>query len=509
MATQQTKDKKALERYLAKLDLIRKSGVLSATETKEDQAARIERAKKDFAYCVSYYFPHYADAATPDFHIEAARHIKRKPIGKTFLQWGRGLAKSVVADILVPFWLHIQGEPMYMVVVGSSAKKAEQLLSDIHAEFEGNPRIVHDFGEQKINGSWEDGYFVTKSGFVGQSLGMGMNVRGLRERGLRPTYIVVDDIETRDIAKNPKRQDEIAKWIERDLIPTMDGDKRRFVYAHNKYAPRMIQTVLQAKHPKWKVLEVAAYNPVTFEPRWKSKYSKTYYRELIEGDDGVGTLAGKAEYNNEPHIEGKIFLDEHIQWTDLPRIDHFQLIVGHWDVAYSGSPTGDFNAITVCGVKGKDYFYIDGYCKQSKMKAAVDWMCNFQKELPGSAEVHWQFEAQFWNDEVERIIQECEQAHGIDLNIVRTERPKSNKYDRILSMHPVFQGGKFYFNNKKRSHNDTQEGLAQLKGIEPGYKTHDDFPDALEGTQKRLSQEIRVGNYADPVTVPRTHSKRY
>ena len=46
-------------------------------QLKEEQKARIERAKKDYGYMVSYYFPHYATAKSADFHIEFARETAR------------------------------------------------------------------------------------------------------------------------------------------------------------------------------------------------------------------------------------------------------------------------------------------------------------------------------------------------------------------------------------------------------------------------------------------------
>ena len=116
----------------------------------------------------------------------------------------------------------------------------------------------------------------------------------------------------------------------------MDGQYKRFIQANNRFAPVMIQTMLQEAHPKWVVHQVNAYDPVTFEPTWKSKYSEDYFRELVEGADGIGALAANAEYNNSPHIEGVIFKDEQFQWSEnIPRIDHYEMIIAHWDVALS------------------------------------------------------------------------------------------------------------------------------------------------------------------------------
>ncbi|GLB51715.1 hypothetical protein NBRC110019_07540 [Neptunitalea chrysea] len=474
-------DKIALERYKKRLEFARSAGQINPYETKDEQKARIERAKRDPEYLVQEYFPHYATAACADFQIESAMLTLKNPTIKLFDQWGRGLAKSVWDDIIKPFWLWIQNEAHYMVVVTVNKDRAAELAEDLRAEFEANPKIIHDFGEQSKSGQWEKGFYITKDGFIVKGLGAGQSVRGLRVKSRRPDYIVVDDLETKETVKNPARQDEYVKWIERDLIPTMDGKIRRFLYANNRFAPVMIQTKLQEKHPKWKVLQVNAYDPVTYKPTWWQKYDDDYYRELEDPDEGIGILAAQAEYNNKPHVEGTIFKQENVQWGKMPKINHFNIIFGFWDIAYAGTKTSDYNAIVLQGVINGDYWIIDNFCKQSKMAEAVAYMCNITKDWLKRAPtvtIHWRYEAQFWNDEVERIIQEGQKLYNVKLNISRFDGPKTKKYDRILRLHPYYQSGRIYYSDKLKSNNDTQTGIAQLMGIEPGYKTHDDWPDA-------------------------------
>lgn len=460
---------------------------VNPNESKEQKKERIEKAKKDYAFMVSYYFPHYATCDCADFHVEFARMVAKNKLFKGFAEWGRGLAKSVTTDILIPFWLWMRGEPVYMVIIGNSEKKAIQLLADLRAEFEQNPRIIADFGEQKTQGSWEDAFFMTKSGFIGQALGMGQNVRGLRVKNQRPNYLVPDDIETKDTIKNEKRQDEVVTWILQDLIPTMDGDTRRFIQSNNAAYPIMIQKKLQEKNPKWKVHHIKAYDPVTYKPRWAAKYHDTYYKEL---EQEIGILAALSEYNNEPHVEGKIFKHDQIQYCQLPKINHFETIVGHWDVAYAGTPTADYNAVKIWGLKNRNFYQIDCFVKKTKMRAAVEYMADFQKNLPKSAIINWQFESQFWNDEVQRTIKEVEDDFRLKLNIIKVNTPRVKKYDRMLTMQPYYQNNRVWYSNKLKSHNDTQVGLSQLFGIEPGYRGHDDSPDADERCFDRLSKHI-------------------
>lgn len=488
-------DKIALERYRKKLQLIRDAGVANAFESEGDKDERIKRAKKDVKFLVSYYFPHYATAECANFQIKSAKDTLKNPTEKKFDQWGRGLAKSVWDNIIKPFWLWLHDQAHYMVVVTTNKDRASELLEDLRAEFEANPRIIADFGEQHNLGQWEKGFFITKSGFIGKALGAGQSVRGLRVKAQRPDLIVVDDLETKETIANPKRQKKLANWIERDLIPTMDGNIRRFLYANNRFAPVMIQTILQERHPDWKVHNVPAYDPVTYKPTWHQKYSDTYYRDV---EKEIGVLAAKAEYNNEPHIEGEIFKEEQIQWGKRPRLNHFKIIVGHWDVAYAGTPSSDYNAVRIWGLKDKDFWYIDSFVKQCKMRDAVAYMCDMQRLLPPSVIIHWRFESQFWNDEVERTINEVSEEHGVRLNIVKTDAPKTNKYDRILTLQPYYQNGRIFYDEKKKSHSSTQIGLQQLYGIEPSYKTHDDAPDADEQCITFLSKHIYIGSTGKP-----------
>lgn len=483
-------DKIALERYRKKLEIARSAGVRNPFETDKEKETAIALCRKSFPDMVKRYFPHYADAATPDFHISFANQLKKDKTWKGMCVFGRALGKSVLNDIFIPFWLWMNGEPVYFVLVGNNYDRAKQLLEDLRAEFEANPQIIADFGEQYNPGNWEEGFFITKDGFIGQALGTGQSVRGLRVKNKRPTHIAVDDVETKELLKNPKRMNELVRWVERDLIPTMDGEHRRYVHVNNLSAKVMVMTLLRDRHPEWKWVQVNAYDPVTYLPRWKDKYPPEYYRMM---EEEIGTLAAHAEFNNKPHVEGAIFKEEQIQWAKMPYMNGFKIIVGFWDVAYAGTPTADYNAVTVGGLREKDFWNIANFCRQSKMREALEWMANFQLNLPSTVLVHWYYEAQFWNDEVQRTIEEVEQLFRVNLNLIKSDRPTGAKYDRILKLQAYYQNGRIFTNEKLKGNNDTQVGHSQLFGIEPGYKSHDDWPDAWQQCVGKLEPYVAYG----------------
>ncbi len=336
--------------------------------------------------------------------------------------------------------------------MSDSKERAEELLSDVQAELEGNALLIHDFGEQKNEGSWALGKFETKDQrFIGRAFGIKKKVRGgVRIGHRRPNYWSIDDLETPDTIGNPKRMRKQAEIIERDIIPTMTGHHRRVVYANNKFARVMTQTILQERHPKWKVHQIKAYNKATHKPAWPSMYSKQYY---IQQEEDMGIPAAYAEYLHETKLEGKNFSEDMIQWAKLPGWLDFDMIIAHWDIAYTDNDTSDYNAVRVWGVKDRKFYMIDCFVRQAKMKLACNWMCEFKKGLPnGGVNILFQYESQFWNEEVQRNIDEAEDAHNVSLNIMKVDTPPhTNKLGRMLKMVPYYQNARTYYNEELKA----------------------------------------------------------
>jgi hypothetical protein len=486
------KDKKAIEEYRKRVEWLLSVTLDEIEDTKDSKTARIERTKKDYRYMVKTYFSHIADCECGDFQIELAEKVKRHKTFKGFAEWPRGFAKSVHCTIFIPFWLHINDQSWYYLQISNCFDAASDLLDDLRAELEANQKIIRDFGEQKVIGKkWERGYFITANGYIGRALGVGQKVRGLRVGNRRPDLINADDMETEEINNNPQRQDSQAKWIERSLIPTMTGKFRRFLYSNNRWAKRMIQTILQEKHPTWFVHHLKAYDPATLESTWPEMYPKEYWETQIKE---LGTLACQAEYNQEPHTEGKIFTDKLFRWEKTPRIDHYDHVLAYWDVAYSEKDTADYNAIRVWGKKGDYYYLIKSFVRQCKMYDAIEWMFLFHSLVPSGVSLIFWYESQFWNDALQMVYKQLKKKYKWDIPLITDDRNKPNKYKRILTLLPYYQQGRIIYNERDKSSNDMQEGTAQLKGIEPGYKTHDDAPDADEGAIFKLNEMFAPGD---------------
>lgn len=478
-------DVKAQQAYLEKIQRARATGLkINPSESLTDKMNRIQKAKSDVLFFVQTYLTHYATVDSADFQLEFAYMVKNDPLFKGYAEWGRGLAKSVWSDVIIPLWLWINKESTYMCIVSDTFDRACDLLEDIRAEFEANELLIHDFGVQYNQGYWEKGNFCTINGFIGKAFGAKQKVRGLRKGSRRPDLWIIDDLETPQTIKNAKMQDDYAEWIETDVIPTMTGHYRRVIGANNRFAGRMVQTILKERHPEWTWHLIPAYNPVTYQPRWSAMYTSDFYRQQ---EKDMGIIAAHSEYNHVPLIKGKIFKPEQIKYGKLPDLHTMNAIISHWDIAYAGNSTSDFNAVRIWGRHEQNFWLIDGFVRQTKMKEAVQWMCMKQAEyLSQGITVYWQYEAQFWNDEVQRVIDEAEKESGVSLNLVKVVRPKVAKLFLLLSMQPYYQNVRIYYNEDLKSNFDFQEGLKQLFAVEPGMTYHDDSPDADEQAVKKL-----------------------
>lgn len=499
MAT--AEDKSALKAYLEKVARARSTkNLINPDESTLEKMERIRRAKDDYGYMVKTYFPHYCTkddingnpimVECADFQVDHIHKVKDDPLYMGYAEWGRGLAKSVHHNVFLPIFLWMNKQSRFFCLASDTFDRACDLLEDIRAEFEGNELLIHDFGEQENPGYWEKGNFVTTSGFICKAFGARMKTRGLRKGRNRPDLWVLDDLETVQSINNSRIQDKYAEWVENDVIPTMTGTFRRFIGVNNRFAGRMVQTILKERHPDWDWNLVKAYNPLTYEPAWKSMYSAEFYRQQ---EKAMGILAAHAEYNHEALVKGKIFKPEMVLWGKLPDLHCMNAIVGHWDIAYAGTDTSDFNACKVWGRHLKDFWLIDGFVKQSKMKLCVEWMCLKQLEFKAKGIIcFWQYESQFWNDEVKRTIEETEKEMGVELNLIAVVRSTTAKLLRMLTMHPYYQNGRIHVNEELKGNPDVSTGLKQLYAIEPGMTEHDDSPDADEQAIKKLEL------YTDP-----------
>lgn len=483
------------------------------SDSEKDQEKRIQKAKKDFAFFVKTYFPHYAEFPTAKFQVDAAKAIQKDKNIIAVLEWAREHAKSVHADVLFPIWLMIQNELKFMVLVGSSKDNAVILLQDLKLELEVNPTLIHDFGEFHNHGSWSDDHFVTKQGQTFVARGRGQSPRGLRNRKNRPDYLVLDDVDDDEIVNNSDRMDKLEKWFWGAMYGALRIAGARIVVAGNRiHKKSLVARIAGNINAGDKLNEGVFYqriNAWTEKKRedgtiervlaWAEKFK---IEDLERKISKMPRRISQIEYFNNPMIEGKIFKAEHFHFKK--RLKKYNNMVGYFDPSFSDRSTADFKAIVVLGKEADEIHLLDSFCRKCSISEAMHWMYtkDIEYRKKGITFIWW-IEKQFYNQVFEDELYRLKDQYGYLLRLVQDDRVKPNKKQRIESLEPLFTRSLVAVSDELKGHLETEEGINQFLLFSDSSNYHDDFPDAFEGAAFKLEADYRVSHAPAPRVVIR------
>lgn len=529
------------ERHCREIERATKSDL--PIETAKQKNDRIASLLSDYKLFFEYYFPNYAKSQCAWFHILIAHLLLKNKVFKGILEWFRGAAKSVHADLGYPMWLKAHGQMKCMLLVGQTEPAAAKLLAGLQAQFTSNKRYINDFGEQNLKGNWADGEFITKDGTAFYAIGIGQSPRGARNEEFRPDYIVVDDVDTKKRCKNPRLVREAIDWVMEDLMGCFDEGFERFLLVNNRFSKTSILSGLVedkllngyenslkelskilkdngikpsptftksidgytlSKKGNWYHLKVNAIDKQG-NPTWPEKYTRQYWHDKRED---LGSLSFSREYLNNPVELGKVFKTQWIKYKKVLPLHEYDQLVAYCDPSFKNTATSDYKAIVLLGRKGREIHIIKSFCKQASISTMVRWFYDLHESLPKTVLCDYWIEASFMQDMLMDEFAVEGDARGYQLPIRGDTRQKPEKYSRIEAMSPLFERGFVYVNEDIKSDPDFTEGLEQLLAIEPGYKTPDDWPDATEGGVWMLQRSGRTQRNEIRV-YGRDYSKRY
>lgn len=497
-------------------------------ETKADQEHRKKTALGDYNFFFKTYLSIFCDEGTTDcapFQIKAAvRLCAPRPVDDpnliAILEWPREHAKSVHACVGYPMWMLAKGTLNGMILMGKNEEAACVLLGDIQAQLQFNALFIHDFGDQYNMGDWADGDFTTKGGIRFLAIGRDQTPRGARKGEKRPNYAVVDDIDDDQIVNNQKRVKAIVDRIMGALYFALDTKKGgTLVLAGNRIHPQSVLAHMvgdiKPGAPKREGIyhsKIFAIDPKTDLPSWP-RYS---YGQIMNKVKVAGVL-GRREFFHENHIEGSIFKDAYFNWITMRNLHKYKIIVGYFDPSFENNPKSDFKAVRVWGgfsTPSGDWHRhcLKSFVRRAELVEAFRFMSEYEDKLPVGVGVLWFVEKQFFN----RPIQEALAAHNKqrrlerkkELIVITDNTNKDNKYIRIVKMEPSYSNGENFYNIDEIHNPDMIEGNNQLKGIEPGYNTPDDSPDADQGAHEQLDKHKPERNWK-PQTGRRTRKQSW
>ena len=474
-------------------------------DTPEVREDRRLRARRDYQFFVETYFPHLATAKCGKFHLDAANYLLKHPDTRALFEWARGHAKSSHLSLLIPLWLKIQ-KPRgmsVMVLVSKSEDMATRLLSDLQAELQHNQAFIADYGEQVKSGSWAEGEFHTSDGCLFVALGRGQSPRGLKDRGKRPDYIVIDDIDDDELIRNPRRVGDVLEWALTALAGTMAMGRGRFVMVGNRIGKDSILS-RYAERPGVYHTTVNALDKKGL-PSWGENYTPDEIRKMREF---IGERRFQKEYMNNPINEGAVFQRKHIRYGKMLDLKLYKTLVCYTDPSFKNSATADYKATMLVGKTAEGAFHvIKAFADQTSVTNMVAWHYSIMDFVNGKVPVLYYMEANFMQDLLLDEFKTVGNITGSHIPIRGDQRSKPDKFARIEAMSPLFERSLVLLNEKEKDSPGFITLADQLLMFEKGSKSHDDAPDALEGAIWLLSKRTR--NNDAPFKMGRRESRQY
>lgn len=444
-----------------------------------ERSVRIARARKDYGYFVQTYFPSIVTCESAPFHLSAAREIREKKRLRKVYKWARGMAKSSNMGTLIPLWLLIQEQPdfRFMVLVSKSEDAATGLLQDVQLEIEENTALRDDFGNLKGSGDWTDKKFTTANGCTFTALGRGQSPRGLKKRGNRPDYILIDDIDDDELVKNHRRVDQVEEWCMSALFGTMQAGRGRFIVVGNLIHKYSVLAKIAAR-VTFEVSRVDILDK-NGRPSWASNHT---LEEINALRLDMGERHFNKEYMNEPSQEGTVFKRKWLRWDKMLPLREYAALVAYTDPSWKSSTKNDYKATCLLGKTRDGYYHvIKMFADQTTVAAMVQWHYDIDAYVDGKKPVRYMMEANMIQELMIEEFKKVGAACGHQIPVIPDSRKKPDKFSRIEALQPLFERGLVIFNKDEKSSRGFAVLEEQLIGFERGSAMHDDAPDALEG----------------------------
>jgi hypothetical protein len=203
-----------------------------------------EAAKKDINFLGALAAPEEFFLSFPVFYVTLFHLLTafKKKIERFAIGIPRGFAKTTFLKLLC-LWYILFSQRKFILIVGASESLAVNTLADI-IDFLGSPNI------RKIFGAWDIAveqdtqtikvFYFRGRNIILRAIGAGTAVRGINRKSARPDVIIMDDVQTRELAENKDLSEELLKWILGTLSMARSNFGCTYIYVGNMYPQNCI-----------------------------------------------------------------------------------------------------------------------------------------------------------------------------------------------------------------------------------------------------------------------------
>ena len=507
-------DKTSLKKWKEEVAALLEESSIDARDTQVEIEKRKRRLEADDEAWFAYYFEAYATAEPAPFHKRATKRLMSHNRWLEVRAWSRELAKSARSMMEVSK-LALTGKIKNVLLVSNTLDNATRLLAPFMENFDKNPRIKQDYGEQKTPGSWEQEEFTCRCGTAFRALGAGQSPRGSRHKNYRPDLILIDDIDTDEECGNDDRIEKKWKWISDALLPTfsVSGNYRILVngniIAKDCSVTRFIEQA--KKSPK-----IAHYEIVNIRDKnGRSSWSKNSEEDIETFFSLYSEATIQREFFNNPLSKGNIFKE--MVWGECPPLHKLTFVIAYGDPSPSNSKNKatSYKACFLIGYYNGKFYVYDGRLDHVTNEEFVEWFYDMRDVVGEKTQLKCFIENNTLQDPFyQQVILPLFAKRGEEkgfISITPDTRKKPEKFDRIEgNLEPMNRQGRLILNIQEKENPHMQRLEEQFLLISRSMKAPADGPDCIEGGWWLLNENLmKLGEESVIIGKRHTNKKRY
>ena len=310
----------------------------------------------------------------------------------------RGSAKSFWASFAFPLWCIAYKHTKNILLVTSTGPLGKSFLRDITTFLENDDRFIKDFGNLVGDKVWNSSQIWCANGITMSVKGSGMDVRGTKMDGFRPTMIICDEILSEANSSTSEQRHKIEDWFNKVVMPA--GEKNCNVFIVGTIlndACLLFKMLTDSQYSDFYTKKYQAVKSFSESPLWdewfdirvnlenqnrlsdSDKFYHDHREEMLKGaevlwdrsDDAycelikerirIGEDAFATEYQNDGVLEENREIKE--EWLERAQYDPAELpeitdvFIGI-DAAATANRKSDDSAITVLGKDANNQYYV-------------------------------------------------------------------------------------------------------------------------------------------------------
>lgn len=304
----------------------------------------------------------------------------------------RGFSKTTITNSNNLYDLYYQ-DHQFFVNISETASHAATQLTNCKNQIEGNELFQNIFGsirpDQRQGFKWTEDWIETmtpegKLGAVMAARGRGGQIRGMNRNAIRPSKILLDDVEDQESVKTPDQRVKTREWFYKAVLPALPRrNPNAGVVAMGTLLHMESLLMVMQRDPRVLTVKFGAVDK-DGEALWKEHMSLDQLEEEKEGAAATGTLnAFYMEYMSElRNDEEAKFHQEYFHYEMPEDLSDIYTAVA-LDPAISDKVDADFSAICVAGmhIKTGKIFILDFWMKRgASPREQLDMFFKFQRK---------------------------------------------------------------------------------------------------------------------------------